>query len=156
MLMNEEGYELPVNIIIAVIIGISAMAVLLSILAAKPPIPGSMNFIVDRAGTSPKNLQNSSLIMVSNYDTPYGIYVEGRVLSSSGDPIKGALCVISGLGGMATATSGYGGKVVLNSRDGGKPFTLPSGMDEGYLRIVCTASGYQKYENDNAVTVIKV
>jgi hypothetical protein len=153
---DESALELPINIVVMLVVGVAALAAMLAILGSRPAVPATLQMTVMKAGTSSSSTQNGAVILVNNYNTKYGIYINAKVTDSKGNPVKGAFCVASGLGGKATATSGSDGNITLESTSsGGTQFELPQGM-EGSLKLLCTASGYDKYEKEDAVTVIKV
>lgn len=151
---DKDALELPINIVVMLVVGVAALAALLAILNARPAVPATLQITVMKAGTANGSTQNGAVIIVNNYNTKYGIHIKAKVTDSKGNPVKGAFCVASGLGGSATDTSGSDGSITLDSSSGGTQFELPQGMD-GSLKLLCTASGYDKYEKEDAVTVIK-
>lgn len=128
---------LPVKIVVLTIVGLAALAVMLS------SIPSC---ITPRA-ISARILGNDTIgLEAQEADFPN---VSVKVTDRSGNPVEGATVIISGLGSGGYGLTDKGG--VANVSSSGK---ISLSSNEGYLKLMVKPQGcYQEYTNEYAVKV---
>src|SRR5659263_563788 len=102
---NERAIELPINIVVMLVVGMVALAALLSI------IPKSKeNLSVDIIDIKIDNgtVQNGSIAVVKG-DGQYTVKVNARVYDKNNNPVEKASVTLTGGGGFGVdKTSSYG------------------------------------------------
>lgn len=137
------------------VVGVAAMSALLAVLASAPAVPLSLQVVVKESGVSSSKLNPGALIMVEECGEKSSFYIKLKVTDSKGNPVEGATCVVSGLGGYASGTTKSDGECSLSPSKGGSQIELPCGSD-GSLKLLCTHGSYEKYEKEDAIIVLKV
>ena len=128
---------LPVKIVVLTIIGLAALAVMLS----------SIPSCITPKAISARILGNDTIGLETQEANFPNISV--KVTDRGGNPVEGATVILSGLG-----SGGYG----LTDKDGianvSSAGKISLGSNEGYIKLTVKPQGcYQEYKNEYAVKV---
>ncbi|MCX9084275.1 MAG: carboxypeptidase regulatory-like domain-containing protein [Candidatus Methanoperedens sp.] len=147
---DEKAIELPINIVVMLVVGMVALAALLSI------IPKSKeNLSVDIIDIKIDNgtLQEGSVATVSGAGE-YKVRVFARVYDKNNNPVEKASVTINGGGGFGVdQTNGVGEAIVYLGETISTKVTLRPNQKSVALKLVAKANGYYDYEDENAVTL---
>lgn len=153
---NETAMELPINIVVMLVVGMVALATLVSII---PEPTKDMSVFIEKAdidisGNNSFKEGNSIIIDATTAKNPFDIKVKIRTTDSDGNPVRDANIVLKGLGGVASNRTDIEGYSVLKTT-GGSEVRLDPNQNEGTLDLKVTAEGFYDYERPDAVIIIK-
>ena len=145
--------ELPINIVVMLVVGMVALATLISII---PTPTKEISVFIDGAAQEGQSLQagNSIIVSADNATVPFGVTVQIRATDQDGNPVRDANVVLTGLGGAASNTTDINGITVLTTPDGAKPRLDPN-QNEGTMDLKILADGFYDYEKQDAIMIIK-
>jgi hypothetical protein len=147
---DEKAIELPINIVVMLVVGMVALAALLSI------IPKSKeNLSVDIIDIKIDNgtVQDGSVATVGGAGE-YLVRVFLKVYDKNNNPVEKASVTISGGGGFGVdQTNGNGEAIVYLGNTISTKVTLRPNQKSVELKIVAKANGYYDYEDEKAVVL---
>ncbi len=150
---DEKAMELPINIVVMLVVGMVALATLISII---PTPTKEMSVFVEGTSREAGSFQpgNSIIISADDAESPFPVYVQIKVTDSDGNPVRGANAVLRGLGGAASNTTDINGLTVLTTT-GDALVQLDPNQNEGTMDLKILADGFYDYERKDAVMIIK-
>lgn len=147
---DERAIELPINIVVMLVVGMVALAALLSI------IPKSKeNLSVDIIDIKIDNgtVQTGSVATVGGAGE-YLVRVFLKVYDKNNNPVEKASVTISGGGGFGVdQTNGDGEAIVYIGNTISTKVTLRPNQKSVDLKLVAKANGYYDYEDQKAVVL---
>ncbi|KKH49538.1 hypothetical protein EO95_00125 [Methanosarcina sp. 1.H.T.1A.1] len=150
---DEKAMELPINIVVMLVVGMVALATLISII---PTPTKEMSVFVERTGSGAGSLQpgNSIIVDATTAQNSFVVSAEIKVTDKDGNPVRGANVVLRGLGGAASNTTDIDGVTVLTT-PGNALVRLDPNQNEGTMDLKILADGFYDYERKDAVMIIK-
>jgi len=150
---DEKAMELPINIVVMLVVGMVALATLISII---PTPTKEMSVFVEGTSREAGHFQpgNSIIISADDAESPFAVYVQIQVTDSDGNPVRDANVVLRGLGGAASNTTDINGLTVLTTT-GDALVQLDPNQNEGTMDLKILADGFYDYERKDAVMIIK-
>ena len=150
---DEKAMELPINIVVMLVVGIVALATLITII---PTPTKEMSVFVERAALRGATLQqgNSIVINANTAVNPFGVTVMIRATDKDGNPVRNANVILSGLGGAASNTTDINGISILTTADTAL-VKLDPNQNEGAMDLKVLADGFYDYEKKDAVLIVK-
>ncbi len=149
-LNDEDGVEgLPVRLIVVLVIGVIALAAMVSALNGFKPQKTMSASVIEVSGKE----GNMLTIEQAGFGTVNRSWTcKVKVTDSNGDPVDGASVVMYGLGGAGSdKTNKTGGAYLTKTND----VVLNSNQNSGYMTMEVTAPGYSSYKNENALVVVR-
>jgi len=147
---DEHAIELPINIVVMLVVGMVALAALLSI------IPKSKeNLSVDIISIKIDNgtTQDGSVETVGGAGE-YKVRVIAKVFDKNNNPVEKASITITGGGGFGADQTNTDGEALVDLGDTiNSKVTLRPNQKSVALKLVAKANGYYDYEDENAVTL---
>ncbi len=149
---DEKAMELPINIVVMLVVGMVALATLISIIPT--PTKEMSVFVEETSGAG--NIQPGNSIIVSSTvaEDAFAVSATIKVTDSDGNPVRGANAVLRGLGGAASNTTDINGFTVLTTT-GDALVQLDPNQNEGTMDLKILADGFYDYERKDAVMIIK-
>ncbi len=145
---DETGMELPINIVVMLVVGMVALAALLSI------IPRSKeNLSVDIIDIAIDNgsAQEGSIATVGDAGD-YRVKVNIRVYDKDNNPVEKASATLSGGGGFgADQTNTKGEASVVLGKTKGTDVTIRPNQKSIELKLIVKANSFYDYEDEKAV-----
>jgi hypothetical protein len=147
---DEKAIELPINIVVMLVVGMVALAALLSI------IPKSKeNLSVEIIDIKIDNgaVHEGSVTTVEGAGE-YKVKVNATVFDKNNNPVEKASVTITGGGGFGVDQTNTRGEasVELGDTNNAKVNLRPNQKSVD-LKLVAKANGYYDYEDENAVTL---
>jgi len=132
---------LPINMVVLTIVGMVGLAAM-------------MSFISDSEAAMPKpmhaNINGSNLIILS--EPPDNINLSVEVINSKdGTPVVRASVALTGMSAAAINVTDSRGNTALKFNKS----ELELKAQEGYLKLTVRAAGFQEYENEYAVKIVR-
>jgi hypothetical protein len=148
---DEKAIELPINIVVMLVVGMVALAALLSI------IPKSKeNLSVEIIDIKIDNgaVHEGSVTTVEGAGE-YKVKVNATVFDKNNNPVEKASVTITGGGGFGVdQTNTYGdASVDLGKDSNNSKVNLRPNQKSVALKLVAKANGFYDYEDENAVTL---
>lgn len=137
---NEKGMELPINIVVMLVVGMVALAALLSI------IPESKKNLVVEITTV-----NGYDGVTANIDHGEGgtITTDLKVYDNDNNPVHGANVIISGGGGLGSNKTDENGMTNVTVND----VTIRFNQDSLDLQLIVKANGFYDYKDESAILI---
>lgn len=150
---DEKAMELPINIVVMLVVGMVALATLISIM---PTPTKDMSVFVESTDFEGGSLRegNSIIVDASTAENPFAITVVVKATDSDGNPVRNANVILRGLGGAASSTTNADGIATLTTPDNAE-VRLDPNQNEGTMDLKITADGFYDYEKKDAVMIIK-
>jgi hypothetical protein len=150
---DEKAMELPINIVVMLVVGMVALATLISII---PTPTKEMSVFVEETGLNGGNIQAGNSIIVNAIvaENPFAVSAVIKVTDNDGNPVRDANVVLKGLGGVASNTTDINGVTVLTT-PGTALVRLDPNQNEGTMDLKILADGFYDYERKDAVMIIK-
>jgi hypothetical protein len=150
---DEKAMELPINIVVMLVVGMVALATLISIM---PTPTKEMSVFVESTALGGGNLQKGNSIIVNSQtaENPFAITVVVKATDQDGNPVRNANVILMGLGGAASNTTGADGITYLTTPDNAR-IRLDPNQNEGAMDLKIVADGFYDYEKKDAVMIIK-
>lgn len=150
---DEKAMELPINIVVMLVVGMVALATLISIM---PTPTKDMSVFVEstalNGGNSVKG--NSIIVSASTAENPFAITAVVKITDSDGNPVRNANVILRGLGGAASNTTDANGVTFLTTPENAR-IRLDPNQNEGTMDLKIVADGFYDYEKKDAVMIIK-
>ncbi|HEY6586482.1 MAG TPA: carboxypeptidase regulatory-like domain-containing protein [Candidatus Methanoperedens sp.] len=145
---DERAIELPINIVVMLVVGMVALAALLSI------IPKSKeNLSVDIINIKIDNgsVQEGSIATLSG-DGTYEVKVNVKVYDKNNNPVEKASVTLTGGGGFAVDQTNSRGEGILTmgTTNNSKVIMRPN-QKSVELKLVAKANGFYDYEDEKAI-----
>lgn len=155
---NERGSVegLPVLLIVMLVIGIVALAAMITAMGQFKP-PRVLTATVEKANGIDGNL----IAIDAGGGNRKAANITGdtkiKVIDANGKPVDGASVTISGLGAAASGkTSSYGTVIFSDASEWIQVPVLEENQNEGYLKLEVTANGFIDYVNEKAIKVVRI
>lgn len=150
---DERAMELPINIVVMLVVGMVALATLISII---PTPTKEISVFIEGAALETDILQpgNSIIVSADTAAVPFGVTVQIRATDKDGNPVRDANVVLTGLGGAASNTTDINGITVLTTPETALPRLDPN-QNEGTMDLKVLADGFYDYEKQDAIMIIK-
>ena len=130
---------LPMRLTVSLIIGVVALAAILSFITNPCIFPDKMIVTINPMVNYISSGNNHAMFNLTIF-----------VNESNGHPIKDALVLIKGLGGIATGYTDVNGKTVVNI-----DVALHEGVNEGYLDINVKAPCYETFIQGDMIKIVR-
>jgi hypothetical protein len=147
---DERAIELPINIVVMLVVGMVALAALLSI------IPKSKEYLtVDVIDIKIDNgaVQKGSIATVDG-EGDYKVKVNLKVYDKNNNPVEKASVTLSGGGGFgADQTNTYGESIITLGESKSTNVTFRPNQESIELKIAVKANGFYDYEDGNAIQI---
>lgn len=149
---DEQAIELPINIVVMLVVGMVALASLLSI------IPKSKEYLtVDVMDIKVNDgaVQEGSIATLRG-DGDFVIKVKLKVYDKNNNPVEKASATLSGGGGFGTDQTNSNGQaiILLGDSNSTKVIFRPN-QQTVQLKLAVKANGFYDYEDGNAVQLYK-
>jgi hypothetical protein len=146
---DEKAIELPINIVVMLVVGMVALAALLSII---PKSKENLSVdIIDITVGSGAVQQGSVATVIGAGD--YKVRVFAKVFDKNNNPVEKASVTISGGGGFGVDQTHSDEAIVYLGETNNANVTLRPNQKSVALKLVAKANGYYDYEDENAVTL---
>jgi hypothetical protein len=150
---DEKAMELPKNIVVMLVVGMVALATLISII---PTPTKEMSVFVEGVRLEGGSLQKGNSIIADSKtaENPFAITVVVKATDKDGNPVRNVNVILRGLGGAASNTMGIDGTTFLTTAENAR-FRLDPNQNEGTMDLKIRADGFYDYERKDAVMIIK-
>lgn len=150
---DEKAMELPINIVVMLVVGMVALATLISIM---PTPTKDMSVFVENSGLRGSTLAKGNSIIVDSgtAENPFAITVVVKATDNDGNPVRNANVILRGLGGAASNTTDANGITFLTTPDNAR-VRLDPNQNEGTMDLKILADGFYDYEKKDAIMIIK-
>jgi hypothetical protein len=147
---DERAIELPINIVVMLVVGMVALAALLSII---PKSKENLSVDIIDIKIDDGAIQNGSAATVTGAGE-YKVRVFARVFDKNNNPVEKASITITGGGGFGVDQTNTNGEAIVYLGDTiNAKVTLRPNQKSVALKLVAKANGYYDYEDENAVTL---
>ena len=147
---DERAIELPINIVVMLVVGMVALAALLSI------IPKSKEYLtVDVIDIKINNgtVQEGSIATVGG-EGDYKVKVNLKVYDKNNNPVDKASVTLSGGGGFGVdQTNSYGAAIITLGDTKSTNVTFRPNQKSIELKLAVKANGFYDYEDGNAIQI---
>jgi len=137
---DDTGMELPINIVVMLVVGMVALAALLSII---PESKENLVVEVDSVGG------NSGVTGNITHGTSVPVIVELTLYDRDNNPVEGASVIISGGGGHGSNKTDASGKATVTVTD----VSIRLNQDSIDLKLVAKANGFYDYTDETAILI---
>ena len=147
---DEKAIELPINIVVMLVVGMVALAALLSII---PKSKENLSVDIISIKIDEGAVKNGSVTTVEGAGE-YQVRVIAKVFDKNNNPVEKASVTITGGGGFGVDQTNTDGDALvdLGETDNSK-VNLRSNQKSVALKLVAKANGYYDYEDEYAVTL---
>ena len=148
---DDHAIELPINIVVMLVVGMVALAALLSIIP-KSKESVSVDILNVTIGNNDTTDGNSAKIIGEG---EHQVKVRIKVYDKDNNPVQKASATMSGGGGFGTDQTDANGEanIILGGSGGGggTKVTLRPNQQTLELKLVVKANGFYDYEDEKAV-----
>ena len=135
---DENGMELPINIVVMLVVGMVALAALLAIIPeAKENLEVDLISVYNNNGST-ANIENG---IKSSVDVIMIVY------DRDNNPVEGASIIISGGGSMGSNKTDATGQTTVTVPE----VLIRINQDSIYLKMVAKANGFYDYSDETAI-----
>jgi len=135
---DENGMELPINIVVMLVVGMVALAALLAIIPeAKENLEVDLISVYNNNGST-ANVENG---IKSSVDVIMIVY------DRDNNPVEGASIIISGGGSMGSNKTDATGQTTVTVPE----VLIRINQDSIYLKMVAKANGFYDYSDETAI-----
>jgi len=140
LIQNENGMELPINIVVMLVVGMVALAALLAI------IPESKkNLVIEVISVNGEDGVTSNIDNgVSN-----SVGVDVKVYDSDNNLVEGANVIVTGGGGLGSDKTDASGQANFTVSD----VFIRLNQDSIDLKLVVKANGFYDYTDESAILI---
>jgi hypothetical protein len=147
---DERAIELPINIVVMLVVGMVALAALLSII---PKSKENLSVDIISIKIDDGAVKNGSVTTVEGAGE-YKPRVVAKVFDKNNNPVEKASVTITGGGGFGVDQTSTDGEALIDLGDTiNSKVTLRPNQKSVALKLVAKANGYYDYEDENAVTL---
>ena len=137
---NEKGMELPINIVVMLVVGMVALAALLSIIPeSKKNLEVEISTVNDKDGVT----------AIIDHGKGTDILVDLEVYDNDNNPVHGANVIISGGGGQGSEKTDKDGKTTVEVKD----VMIRFNQDSLDLKLIVKANGFYDYKDESAILI---
>lgn len=149
---DETAIELPINIVVMLVVGMVALAALLSIIPkSKENLSVDILDITINNGTK----QEGSIATVRG-DGDYKVKVNIKIYDKNNNPVEKASVTLSGGGGFgADQTNKNGEAIVTLGKTKSTNVTIRPNQESVELKLVVKANGFYDYEDEKAILLFQ-
>ncbi|WP_440945640.1 carboxypeptidase regulatory-like domain-containing protein [Methanosarcina sp. T3] len=150
---DEKAMELPINIVVMLVVGMVALAALITII---PTPTKEMSVFVEGTALGGGSIQpgNSIIVSAAVAENPFAVSAVIKVTDNDGNPVRDANVVLSGLGGVASNTTDINGVTVLTTPANAR-VRLDPNQNDGMMDLKIIADGFYDYEKKDVIMIIK-
>lgn len=137
---NEKGMELPINIVVMLVVGMVALAALLSIIPeSKKNLIVEITTVNGDAGVTADIIHGGGITITTDL----------KVYDNDNNPVHGANVIISGGGGLGSSKTDENGmaNVTVNN------VTIRFNQDSLDLQLIVKANGFYDYMDESAILI---
>ena len=147
---DDRAIELPINIVVMLVVGMVALAALLSII---PKSKENLSVDIISIKIDDGAVKNGSVTTVEGAGE-YKVRVVAKVFDKNNNPVEKASVTITGGGGFGVDQTSTDGEALIDLGDTiNSKITLRPNQKSVALKLVAKANGYYDYEDENAVTL---
>jgi len=147
---DEKAIELPINIVVMLVVGMVALAALLSII---PKSKENLSVDIISIKIDEGAVKNGSVTTVEGAGD-YKVRVVAKVYDKNNNPVEKASVTITGGGGFGVDQTNTDGEALIDLGDTiNSKVTLRPNQKSVPLKLVAKANGYYDYEDEYAVTL---
>ncbi len=144
---DEHGIELPINIVVMLVVGMVALAALLSII---PKSKENLSVDILEVTVGNKSTDGSSAKVIGAGD--HQVKVNLKVFDKNNNPVEKASVTLSGGGGFGAEQTDDAGEATLSlGGTKGTKVTVRPNQETVELKLVVKANGFYDYEDGKAV-----
>ncbi|MFV9630915.1 MAG: carboxypeptidase regulatory-like domain-containing protein [Methanosarcinales archaeon] len=141
---NEKGMELPINIVVMLVVGMVALAALLSI------IPESKkNLIVEVESIGNNNNLRQGVTTNITHGVDEHVQINLKVYDNDNNPVQGADVIISGGGGQGSEKTDINGEAEVEVNN----VNIRFNQDSLDLKLIVKANGFYEYRDESAILI---
>jgi len=145
---DERAIELPINIVVMLVVGMVALAALLSII---PKSKENLSVDVIDIKINEGAVQEGSIATVSGAGD-YKVKVNVKVYDKDNNPVEKASVTLSGGGGFGTDQTNSRGEAILTLGDTKSTnITIRPNQKNVELKLAVKANGFYDYEDEKAI-----
>ncbi len=147
---DEKAIELPINIVVMLVVGMVALAALLSII---PKSKENLSVDIISIEIDDGAVKNGSVTTVEGAGE-YKVRVVAKVFDKNNNPVEKASVTITGGGGFGVDQTNTDGQALIDLGETiNSKVTLRPNQKSVALKLVAKANGYYDYEDEYAVTL---
>jgi len=147
---DEKAIELPINIVVMLVVGMVALAALLSII---PKSKENLSVDIISIKIDDGTVKNGSVTTVDGAGE-YKVRVVAKVYDKNNNPVEKASVTITGGGGFGVDQTNTDGEALIDLGETiNSKVTLRPNQKSVPLKLVAKANGYYDYEDEYAVTL---
>lgn len=144
---DDHAIELPINIVVMLVVGMVALAALLSII---PKSKENMSVdIIDVKVANETTFKGNTAKVTEAGD--YVVNVNINVYDKNNNPVEKASATLSGGGGFGTEQTDKDGTAKITLGYSGTQVTIRPNQQSVELKLVVKANGFYDYEDERAV-----
>lgn len=145
---DERAIELPINIVVMLVVGMVALAALLSII---PKSKENLSVDIIDIKIDDGAVQEGSIATLSG-DGTYEVKVNVKVYDKNNNPVEKASVTLTGGGGFAVDQTNSRGEGILTmgTTNNSKVIMRPN-QKSVELKLVAKANGFYDYEDERAI-----
>jgi hypothetical protein len=137
---DENGMELPINIVVMLVVGMVALAALLAIIPeAKENMEVELISVYNNNGST-ANIENG---VKTSIDVVMSVY------DRDNNPVEGASIIISGGGGMGSNKTDATGQTTVTVPE----VLIRINQDSIDLKLIAKANGFHDYIDETAILI---
>ena len=142
---NDKGMELPINIVVMLVVGMVALAALLSIIPeSKKNLIVEVESVNNGDGSSPGVTTN-----ITHGGEGSSISVDLKVYDNDNNPVHGANVIISGGGGKGSSKTDENGMANVTVSN----VMIRFNQDSLDLQLIVKANGFYDYRDESAILI---
>lgn len=144
---NNQGQVLglPMYLIIVMIV---AVAVIAAVIFMIPKGPQTMNALVTSNAVIAEEPGHAGAF---TFTGSYSVVIKVTTNDERADPIEGATVTLVGAGVSGSGTTDVNGEVTISLTP-----KLEANVNEAHIKLTVKASGFEDFEDDEAVTVARL
>jgi hypothetical protein len=147
---DERAIELPINIVVMLVVGMVALAALLSII---PKSKENISVDIISIKIDDGAVKNGSVTTVTGAGE-YRVRVVARVFDKNNNPVEKASVTITGGGGFGVDQTNTDGEALIDlGETNNAKVTLRPNQKSVELKLVAKANGFYDYEDEKAVVL---
>ncbi|NJD54316.1 MAG: carboxypeptidase regulatory-like domain-containing protein [Candidatus Methanoperedens sp.] len=145
---DERAIELPINIVVMLVVGMVALAALLSII---PKSKENLSVDIIDIKIDDGAVQQGSVATLSG-DGTYEVKVNVKVYDKNNNPVEKASVTLTGGGGFGVdQTNSRGEGIITLGTANNSKVTMRPNQKTVELKLVAKANGFYDYEDEKAI-----
>jgi hypothetical protein len=147
---DDRAIELPINIVVMLVVGMVALAALLSII---PKSKENLSVDIISIQINDGAMKEGSVTTVVGAGE-YKVRVVAKIFDKNNNPVEKASVTITGGGGFGVDQTNTDGEALVDlGLTNNSKVNLRPNQKSVALKLVAKANGYYDYEDENAVTL---